>query len=99
MYWIQVDRIDLALLIDCTEQFCVANIGERISADKGRTDDGDATVVKARLGLFKQNTLPMLKYFDEKGRLKVVRAKMRVRKQSSASVAVFISLRPNSRKI
>uniref|UniRef100_A0A914W9I4 Adenylate kinase isoenzyme 5 n=1 Tax=Plectus sambesii TaxID=2011161 RepID=A0A914W9I4_9BILA len=67
-----VDRIDLALLIDCTEQYCVANIGERLANDNGRVDDADAAVVKTRLGLFKQNTLPMLKYFDEKSKLKVV---------------------------
>lgn len=67
----------------------MANLGERASNGGGRPDDGDAAIVKTRLGLFKQNTLPMLKYFDEKGKLKVVRAKMRVRKQPSASAAVF----------
>lgn len=36
------------------------------------TDD-DPEVLIARLEMFKRNTLPMLKYFDDKGKLKVVR--------------------------
>ena len=52
----------------------------RAEGDGSRADDA-YDVAKIRLGLFKQNTLPMLKYLDEKSKLKVVRAKMRVRKQ------------------
>lgn len=36
-------------------------------------DDNESTV-KQRLGLFKQNTLPMLKHLDDKGKLRVVRS-------------------------
>lgn len=43
--------------------------------------DDDAEVVKIRLAMFKQNTLPMLKYFDDKGKLRVVRNKKSVSKQ------------------
>ena len=39
-----------------------------------RKDDSEE-VVKTRLGLFKQNTLPMLKYLDDKNKLKVVRVR------------------------
>lgn len=37
--------------------------------------DDDEGAVKTRLGLFKQNTLPMLKYLDDKGKLRVVSIK------------------------
>ena len=66
----------MAILIDCTEQFCRETLARRYAKDKEegaeRADD-EESVVKTRLGLFKQNTLPMLKYLDDKGKLKVVR--------------------------
>uniref|UniRef100_A0A915AZK4 Adenylate kinase isoenzyme 5 n=1 Tax=Parascaris univalens TaxID=6257 RepID=A0A915AZK4_PARUN len=74
----QFERLDLALLIDCTEQFCCDSIKKRAELGKENNDvrsDDDAEVVKIRLAMFKQNTLPMLKYFDDKGKLRVVRNK------------------------
>lgn len=64
----KVERIDLVLLIDCTEAFCAEALADR-------SEVGEAAV-KARLALFKHHTLPMLKYFDEGGKLRVVRAKL-----------------------
>uniref|UniRef100_A0A0M3IMR3 Adenylate kinase n=1 Tax=Ascaris lumbricoides TaxID=6252 RepID=A0A0M3IMR3_ASCLU len=75
------ERLDLALLIDCTEQFCCDSIKKRAEVAKENNDvrpDDDAEVVKIRLAMFKQNTLPMLKYFDDKGKLRVVRNKKSV---------------------
>ncbi|KAK0400615.1 hypothetical protein QR680_015347 [Steinernema hermaphroditum] len=72
----QIERVDVALLIDCTEHFCIENIKKRRQDSKenvdSRLDDSD-DVVKARMALFKSNTLPMLKALDDKNKLRVVR--------------------------
>lgn len=67
----QNHRIDLVLLIDCTEQFCISNLKKRSESNEKRSDD-TPTAVKQRIQMFKQRTLPMLKRFDEEGKLKVV---------------------------
>lgn len=66
-------KIDLAILIDCTEQFCLSTItkrGEQKDADVRLDDKLD--IAKRRMAVFKQNTLPMLKMLDEQGILRVV---------------------------
>ncbi|KAI3412043.1 hypothetical protein GPALN_016256 [Globodera pallida] len=72
----QLGHIDLALLIDCTEQFCKDVLQKRYQRDKEegaeRLDD-EESVVRIRLAQFKANTLPMLKYLDDHGKLRVVR--------------------------
>lgn len=74
-----IGRLDMALLIDCTEQFCLENIKRRgTKANEDTRMDDRPDIVKIRLGLFKQNALPMLKYLDDKGKLKVVRVKRKV---------------------
>ncbi|KAK6112393.1 Adenylate kinase family protein [Brugia pahangi] len=68
----QIDRLVSVILIDCTEDFCIETIKKRNKEGiLVRTDD-NPEVINARLQMFKQNTLPMLKYFDDKGKLKVV---------------------------
>uniref|UniRef100_A0A8L8K765 Adenylate kinase n=1 Tax=Heligmosomoides polygyrus TaxID=6339 RepID=A0A8L8K765_HELPZ len=59
---VSLGKIDLAILIDCTEQFCLSTITKR-----GEQKDADR-----RMAVFKQNTLPMLKMLDEQGILRVV---------------------------
>ncbi|ULT81218.1 hypothetical protein L3Y34_011240 [Caenorhabditis briggsae] len=66
-----LQRTDLAILIDCTEQFCVEVINRRGQENKRSDDDPEA--VRARMEYFKKNTLPMLKTLDDKGKLRVVR--------------------------
>uniref|UniRef100_A0A915CNA1 Adenylate kinase n=1 Tax=Ditylenchus dipsaci TaxID=166011 RepID=A0A915CNA1_9BILA len=71
----QLGRLDLAILIDCTEQYCKDTLKKRYLAAKeegAERSDDEESVVKIRLGLFKQNTLPMLKYLDDKGKLRVI---------------------------
>lgn len=74
----QLGRLDVALLIDCTEQYCKDNITKRykegLEHGNERKDDSEE-IVQTRLSLFKQNTLPMLKNLDDKGKLRVVRLK------------------------
>uniref|UniRef100_A0A7E4ZZF7 Adenylate kinase n=1 Tax=Panagrellus redivivus TaxID=6233 RepID=A0A7E4ZZF7_PANRE len=71
----QLNRVDVALLIDCTEQYCHDNLTKRyregLEQGTERKDD-DESVISTRLGLFKQNTLPMLRYLDDKSKLKVI---------------------------
>ncbi|KAL3088966.1 hypothetical protein niasHT_029217 [Heterodera trifolii] len=71
----QLGHIDLALLIDCTEQFCKDALRKRYTRDKEegseRADD-DEGVVRIRMAQFKANTLPMLKYLDDHGKLRVI---------------------------
>ncbi|VDK59703.1 unnamed protein product [Cylicostephanus goldi] len=64
-------RLDLAILVDCTEQFCIDNIAKKFQGNQSMVEDSPE-VVKTRMALFKQNTLPMLKSLDEKGILRVV---------------------------
>ncbi|VDK50906.1 unnamed protein product [Anisakis simplex] len=82
----QFERLDLAILVDCTEQYCMDNIKKRLEAAKDHNDArageyvdtlgyDKPDAVKVRLAMFKMNTLPMLKYFDDKGKLRVVRFK------------------------
>ncbi|KJH44359.1 hypothetical protein DICVIV_09599 [Dictyocaulus viviparus] len=70
---ITLGKIDLAILIDCTEQFCLDTIAKRFHVNSTPRSDDDPEVAKTRMSLFKQNTLPMLKVLDEKGLLRVVR--------------------------
>ncbi|RCN38568.1 hypothetical protein ANCCAN_15508 [Ancylostoma caninum] len=85
-------KLDLAILIDCTEQFCLDTIAKRFQDGSGgrpvnctyklskqpvmgqirNISDDSPNVVKTRMALFKQNTLPMLKSLDEKGILRVI---------------------------
>ncbi|CAJ0583643.1 unnamed protein product, partial [Mesorhabditis spiculigera] len=71
----QLERIDLAILIDCTEQFCADTVKKRYEIglqDKNERADDAPNVFQHRLELFKANCLPMLKYFDDKNKLRVV---------------------------
>lgn len=65
-----LQRTDLAILIDCTEQFCMQVITNR-SVENKRSDD-EPEAVRARMEYFKKSTLPMLKSLDDKGKLRVV---------------------------
>ncbi|EJW87571.1 hypothetical protein WUBG_01521 [Wuchereria bancrofti] len=68
----QIDRLVSVILIDCTEDFCIETIKKRKKEGIVVRTDDNPEVINARLQMFKQNTLPMLKYFDDKGKLKVV---------------------------
>lgn len=55
------------LLIDCSELELGRNLGRR----ENRLDDNVAAA-RRRLAIYREVTLPMLKAFDEKNRLKIV---------------------------
>ncbi|CAG9533312.1 unnamed protein product [Cercopithifilaria johnstoni] len=67
----QIDRLTLVILIDCTEEFCIETIEKRSKDQMTARENDNAKAINSRLQMFKQNALPMLKYFDEKGKLKV----------------------------
>ncbi|PAV55598.1 hypothetical protein WR25_09935 isoform A [Diploscapter pachys] len=66
-------RLDVAILIDCTEQFCMEVVRKRREAHRNARPDDEPDVLAIRMDMFKQNALPMLKYLDDKGKLRVVR--------------------------
>ncbi|MCP9262905.1 Adenylate kinase isoenzyme 5 [Dirofilaria immitis] len=66
----QIGRLDLVILIDCTEEYCIETIQKRKKEGMTVRPDDSTKIINARLQMFKQNTLPMLKYFDDKGNLK-----------------------------
>ncbi|GMR32154.1 hypothetical protein PMAYCL1PPCAC_02349, partial [Pristionchus mayeri] len=72
-----IGRLDISILIDCTEQYCTKSVNDRyqkgLTTGTQRADDA-ADIFKTRMVFFKQNTLPMLKYLDDKAKLRVVRA-------------------------
>ncbi|GMT32239.1 hypothetical protein PFISCL1PPCAC_23537, partial [Pristionchus fissidentatus] len=72
-----IGRLDLSILVDCTEQYCIKSVTDRyqkgLTTGTQRPDDA-TDIFKARMVFFKQNTLPMLKYLDDKSKLRVVRA-------------------------
>lgn len=63
----QFHQIPPLLLIDCSELELGRNLGRR----EWRLDDNVAAA-RRRLAIYREVTLPMLKAFDEKNRLKIV---------------------------
>ncbi len=57
------------VLIDCSELELGRNLGQR----RGRPDD-HLDAYKRRLQLYRELTLPMLKFIDEQNRLRIVSA-------------------------
>ncbi|CAD6188673.1 unnamed protein product [Caenorhabditis auriculariae] len=66
-----VQRLDIGILIDCTEQFCLDVVQKRI--ERAHRPDDAPEPLRVRMETFKKNTLPMLKALDDKGKLRVVR--------------------------
>ncbi|KHJ46061.1 putative adenylate kinase [Trichuris suis] len=66
-----VKDIKMVILIDCTEKFCEANVRRKMNGLRS-SDEIDVYVSRC-IQSFKVNTLPMLKYFDERKLLRLVR--------------------------
>ena len=67
---LQIGRVDLAFVLDCEEHFLQQRLLLR-GKDTGRADD-NAHAIASRITAFKQNTLPAIKYWDDKGKLVIV---------------------------
>ncbi|XP_052787877.1 adenylate kinase isoenzyme 5-like isoform X5 [Mya arenaria] len=65
----QIGGLNFAILFDCEEFYMQNRLLNRGRAS-GRIDD-NATAVANRLNFYKYNTLPILKYFDDAGKLVV----------------------------
>lgn len=65
-----IGRVDLAFVLDCEEQFMQQRLLLR-GKQTGRVDD-NANAVASRIQSFKENTLPAIKYWDDKGKLVIV---------------------------
>ncbi|XP_052787880.1 adenylate kinase isoenzyme 5-like isoform X8 [Mya arenaria] len=66
----QIGGLNFAILFDCEEFYMQNRLLNRGRAS-GRIDD-NATAVANRLNFYKYNTLPILKYFDDAGKLVVL---------------------------
>jgi adenylate kinase len=66
----QVGRVDLVVVVDCKEE----KLRRRLLGRSPRADrvDSDARAVEKRLVIFKGETLPVIKHFDDKGLVVVV---------------------------
>ncbi|CDW57928.1 ADK domain containing protein [Trichuris trichiura] len=67
----KVKNIKMVILIDCTEKFCEGNVRSKMNSLRS-SDEIDVYVSRC-IQSFKVNTLPMLKYFDERKLLRLVR--------------------------
>ncbi|KFD59113.1 hypothetical protein M513_00276 [Trichuris suis] len=65
-----VKDIKMVILIDCTEKFCEANVRRKMNGLRS-SDEIDVYVSRC-IQSFKVNTLPMLKYFDERKLLRLL---------------------------
>ncbi|XP_046330687.2 uncharacterized protein LOC124114162 [Haliotis rufescens] len=65
-----VGGLSFVVLLDCEEYYLQERLINR-GADSGRPDDNLGAIGK-RISFFKDNTLPVLKYFDDQGKLVVV---------------------------
>lgn len=57
-------------MIDCDEYYCTQRLLRR-GKEKGKIDDNLAAISN-RISFYKENTLPVCKYFDDLGKLVVV---------------------------
>lgn len=67
----QVGRVDAVIIIDSTEQRMRHKLLQR-DPEESRPDD-TTLAIENRLKTFASETLPVVKYFDSKGLLTVVR--------------------------
>jgi len=65
-----IGRVDLAFILDCEEQYLIARLANRQKVT-GRIDDNESAV-QARVNFFREKTLPVIKHFDDMGKLAVV---------------------------
>ncbi len=63
-------RVDLAFILDCEELYLQERLLRR-GKETGRVDD-NINAIATRIAFFKQNTLPVVKHFDDQGKLVVV---------------------------
>ncbi|VDN01772.1 unnamed protein product [Thelazia callipaeda] len=68
----KICRLDLVILIDCTEEFCIENIKKQQEESNEIKASNNPKALNNRLERFKKSTLPMLKHYDDMGKLKVV---------------------------
>ena len=62
--------MDVMLVLDCEESKLHEKLTER-SKESGRPDDS-AEAISARIAHFKKNVLPVIKHYDDKGKIVVV---------------------------
>lgn len=67
----QIGRVDLVILLDCEEDMCKQRLLAR-GRSSDRIDDNEMAV-RNRIEFFKNNTLPVIHYFETQKKLINVR--------------------------
>ena len=67
---LQIGRVDLVLVLDAEESTLKKNLLLRTKSS-GRIDDRN-DAIEARLAFFRENTLAVIKHYDDEGRLVIV---------------------------
>ena len=60
----------MVMLIDCEEYYCTQRLLKR-GKDKGKIDD-NLSAIQNRIHVYKENTLPVVKYYDDLGKVVIV---------------------------
>ena len=66
----QIGGLNFVLLFDCEEYYMQNRLIKR-GKESGRIDDNISAIAK-KLHYYKHNTLPIMKYYDDGGKLVVV---------------------------
>ena len=66
-------RVDLVFVLDSEESTLRESLNQR-KRSSGRKDD-TADAIESRLAFFRENTLPVIKHYDDEGRLVIVSVK------------------------
>ncbi|ESO98838.1 hypothetical protein LOTGIDRAFT_113866 [Lottia gigantea] len=69
-YFTHIGGLGFAIVLDCEEYYLQKRLVER--GEQTERIDDNLTAISNRLNFFKQNTLPVLRYIDDEGKLVVV---------------------------
>lgn len=81
-----VGRVDLVFLLDSEETTLRESLNQRKKLS-GRKDD-TADAIESRLAFFRENTLPVIKHYDDEGRLVIIDGE-RVRSEVQADLTTL----------
>lgn len=74
--YIQIGKVNAVFYLDCEEYYCTQRLLHR-GQKTDRIDDNLGAISK-RITFFKDNTLPVVKYYDDMGRVFVVRSTIKI---------------------
>jgi len=87
----EVAEVSFMLFLDCSEETMKTRIMSRAASNPGRVDDNEATVLN-RLKVFKEQTMPLVEYYEPIGKLRKTDSEKTV-DEVAAEVKRFFSCR------